>query len=636
MTRFTRSFLVALLLLMLFGARALISDRVWAESLQSVVSVFPAKALFTGDDESISHQQIFQDSLVPAPRLHPVAATDSETMPDPSRAITSFLRSDSEIKRAVFSLLKNEQYGEARGRLAAVLDSNSYADDEDEIRTLLRLVRELEREKNPADRKRLLDALSGANSMAQEITGVSKDLEELSAKLKNLEPSQAELAAGAAADPALSAAAAAEPESPETGAADEPSEALNPQAGATAALQPGLTEATQPVSPKPPLISAENERLRSDLRTICSARTLSGRGKAGSRANSVCLETISRAFDLSAGNSGNSVPDSALAALALDAVSRLKFGSSHSASPDSLAETEMVTAIGRAVSSDDDGVAWNAAAALGQLYPITHQTLISLLHSQKAGDRSRAAFALGLARADGAIGVLALALSDEDPAVRSESIRAIRRIGTPAAEETFSSYAGREVSQIAARLRTASSSLSPQPGNPADGAPVEIAPAVSALHEAAALGDSAAQLAPDIAALLSSPQVELKTEALETLAAINASATAPQVAELLESDDSAVTTVAAEVLVHFGEPSVAPVTDLLNSSDKPVRLRATAVLGRLGKNGVTAREKLETVGQTDQSELQASASRSALRYIDKGQDEPTRSGQARSKHSQDR
>ena len=114
---------------MLFGARALVSDRVWAESFQSVAAVFPAAGLFSSDAKI--------SATSPSLTTSDETATDTETGPDPTHALKSLLRSDSDVKREVFSLLQTEQYEEAKEKLSMLLDS--YPDNEGELRTILRL-----------------------------------------------------------------------------------------------------------------------------------------------------------------------------------------------------------------------------------------------------------------------------------------------------------------------------------------------------------------------------------------------------------------------------------------------------------------------------------------------------------------
>jgi HEAT repeat protein len=572
MTRFTRSFIFALVLLMLFGARALVSDRVWAESFQSVAAVFPAAGLFSPD------HKVSTASLSQAPADE--SASDTEIGPDPTHALKSLLRSDSDVKREIFSLLQNEQYEEAKEKLTMLLDS--YPDNEGELRTILRLVRELERERNPEERKRLLEALSGANSMAQELTGFSKDLEELNAKLKVLEhgapsPTHAE----ANPDNDLSGADREELEKTVDDSSIQNHTVKQEDHTADSAKSPEKDSAKSAITDSG---TVEGEHLRSDLRTTCAGKNLTKRNPASSRNTVACLTLATTAFNVSADQF-----DATLAALALDAVSRVRISSSHGQGPATSAESALLESVSKTVSSSDDGVAWNGAAALGQIYPISHAALVTLARSERAADRSRAVFAFGLARAETSVGILALALSDDNLTVRNEAVRALRRIGNKTAKETFDSYSAREVPRLAQSLKaavTARNAVGPNSNSEAS-----LKSIISILNQATSFGEPAAVLATDIAPLLSDTNSQLLIEATDALTALGASATAPQVAKLLESPDSAVSTVAAEALVKFGENSVGPLTEMLNSSDKSIRLRASAVLERLGKPGIAARDR---------------------------------------------
>lgn len=214
-----------------------------------------------------------------------------------------------------------------------------------------------------------------------------------------------------------------------------------------------------------------------------------------------------------------------------------------------------------------------AVALLGKVRGDAHQALVAVferrgaveaalqaLHGRSSVGRARAAETLGSLGHRDAVTVLCVLLRDPHPEVRVVAVRALGRIGDPAAAEPL---------------------LAALAGS-------DPAPSLVVAHALIQLGPAAE---PALIQALRHPAPLVRITVLDTLALLGAAASAVPVAEVARSDSSTEVRVAAVATLGRlgGRAALAPLTEAaLPHEPEPLRAAAARALGDLGNAAAVA------------------------------------------------
>jgi len=238
-----------------------------------------------------------------------------------------------------------------------------------------------------------------------------------------------------------------------------------------------------------------------------------------------------------------------------------------------------------------DEVRIAAARALGE---VQSQASVDALLDEMADVnplvRAAAVEALGRINSKKSIDILSRAgAEDPDRNVRDVATAAIRRVSTGAVTPLIQALSGNDLGE---RIRAVSQLLDQGKASvlPLTELLTNEEPTVraSAAEVLGALGDASALNALIISALADADD-RVRLSATAALGRIKHARSAQVLAGLLEDEDSKVVAAAATGLEHLNELAVDPVFGLLNHESADVRVRATALLGRLRHRGACDR-----------------------------------------------